>query len=341
MACSPDVVYLTSTSAEVLRPPVPLGPRPSLAASDYAPTWSRPQRGRVAGVALLALVQFLASGPARAAEPSFFAARVEPLLERHCVGCHGPEKQKAELRLDSFERTLRGGDAGEVVKPGDLKGSELFRRITLPPDHEEFMPSDGKPPLSPDEVKILELWIAGGASATAPMSAFPQAPALRQPAAVAEPLTADWRPQRDTIAALERELGVRLVPRSQVPTDGLILRTASAPSRCDDSTLSRLAPVAALIVEAELARTQMSDTGLTALVKWANLRAVDLTRTNVTSVGVATLAALPKLESLNLTDTRVDDAGVEPLKRAPALKRLWLFGTQATAAGEPAVSGSH
>lgn len=88
----------------------------------------------------------LSSVHAQEAEPSFFAARVEPVLDRHCVACHGPEKHKAELRLDTFEQTMRGSDAGEVVKPGDLKSSELFRRITLPTDHEEFMPADGTPP---------------------------------------------------------------------------------------------------------------------------------------------------------------------------------------------------
>lgn len=318
-----------------------MSPLDSFSGVTMVDTRCRRGSGRSQAWAVLAAGVFVGGSLARAAAPSFFAMRVAPLLERHCVGCHGPDKHKAELRLDSFELTLRGGDAGEVVKPGDLKGSELFRRITLPHDHEDFMPSDGKPPLLPDEVKILELWIAGGASATAPVSAFPQAPALRLVSPVAAPLTADWRPQREAIVALERELGVRLAPRSQVPTDGLVLRTASAPARCNDATLARLTPVAALIVDVELARTQISDTGLAELAKWENVRSVDLTRTKVTSVGVAALASLPKLESLNLTDTDVDDGGVEPLKRAPALKRLWVFGTKVTAADEPAASGSH
>lgn len=306
----------------------------SLPRPESANTLGAAPRGSFVAWAALAFGLLTGVGLVRAAEPTFFATRVEPLLDRHCVACHGPEKQKAKLRVDSFALLMRGGDAGEVVKPGDLKQSELFRRITLPHDHEEFMPSDGKPPLSPDEVKVLELWIAAGASVTAPVSAFPQAPALQAAPAVAAPLTADWRPHRDKIVALERELGLRLVPRSQVATDGLILRTASAPARCNDATLARLAEVAELIVEAELARTQITDTGLATLAKWGNVRSVDVTRTRVTSMGVAQLAALPKLESLNLTDTAFDDRGVEPLKRAPALKRLWVFGTGVAAASE-------
>lgn len=268
------------------------------------------------------------------AEPSLFEARVVPVLEKHCVVCHGPDKQKAELRLDSFELTMKGSDAGEVVSPGDVKDSELFRRITLPHDDEEFMPSDGKPPLAPHEIKILELWIQSGASASAPLSAFPHVPALTLPKRAVVALAPDWRPHANEIAALEKELGVKLALRSQVPTDGLVLRTASAPLRCDDAALAKLAPVASYIVDAELARTSVTDAGLAALAKFENLRELDLTGTRVTSAGLEALKPLKKLEVLNLTGTAVDHAGVEHVKALPALKRLWLFGTKAEPAAE-------
>ena len=87
-----------------------------------------------------------AAAGASAAEPTFYDARIAPLFDQHCVSCHGPEKEKAELRLDTFAAIMKGSDAGEVIKPGELTDSELFRRITLPHDDEEFMPTDGKPP---------------------------------------------------------------------------------------------------------------------------------------------------------------------------------------------------
>jgi hypothetical protein len=118
---------------------------------------------------------FLAVTVARA-EPTFFTARVAPIFERHCVGCHGAEKHKGGLRLDSFDHVMRGAESGAVVKPANLKESELFRRITLPATDDEVMPSDGKPTLSADEIKIIELWIAAGASATKPLADFPTAP---------------------------------------------------------------------------------------------------------------------------------------------------------------------
>jgi hypothetical protein len=276
------------------------------------------------------LVTFAAFVAGAQAEPTFFTARVAPILEQHCVGCHGPEKHKAGLRLDGFENLIRGAESGAVVEPGKVKQSELFRRVTLPENDDDVMPSDGKPLLSADEIKILELWIAAGASATKPLADFPSAPVPKTVRVQAEAAAPDWRPRSQQIETLQRELGVKLVPRSQVPTDGLILRTASAPRRCDDAALAKLVPIADLIVDAELARTAITDAGLKSLAEYQNLRALNLTHTNVTSAGIAVLVRLTKLETLNLTETTVDDRGVEQLKAAPALKRVWLFGSKAT-----------
>ncbi len=249
------------------------------------------------------------------------------------MACHGGEKQKARLRLDSHAVTLKGAESGAVVKAGDVKGSELFRRITLPRDDEDVMPSDGKPLLSADEIKIIELWIQAGASAEQRLADFPTAPAPKPARVATAPLTPDWRPQAKEIARLEQQLGLKLVPRSQLPTDGLILRTASSPRRCDDVALGKLAPVAHFIVEAEMARTKVTDAGLKHVKGWPNLRSLDLTATSVTSAGVGGLASLTHLEVINLTGTQVDDQGASQLKATPTVKRLWLFGSKAS---EPA-----
>lgn len=282
----------------------------------------------------------LAVGMSARAEPTFFQARVAPILDRNCTVCHGEEKQKSGLRLDTYEFLQRGGEGGKVLVPGDLKESELYRRITLPAEDEDVMPSDGKPQLAPAEIKIIELWIAAGGSATAPLSAFPNAPAPLAPKPPALPLAPDWRPRAKEISALEAALNVRLAPRSALPHDGLVLRTVSAPLGCDDRTLARLAPVAELIVDAELARTKVTDGGVRSLASWPNLRTLDLSRTAVTSQGVTALRSLEKLETLNLTGTLVDDAGIAQLRMMPKLRGLWFYGSKAQPSdAEPSASG--
>jgi uncharacterized membrane protein len=258
---------------------------------------------------------------------SFYAMRVQPIFEAKCVLCHNAGKFKGKLRLDGYEHVMRGGKDGPVVNAGDPGKSELFRRITLPPDNKDFMPAEGKPALSDTEKKIIEVWIAAGATTHIAESAMQRLPLSSGENTVSPPLTADYRPQIKTIAGLEAALGVRLVPRSQTPTDGLILRTASAPERCSDATLAQLSPVANLIVDAELARTKVTDKGMQALANFSNLKALDLSSTSVTSTGVKELAKLEKLESLNLTETKVTRDGIAELQAKPSLKRLYLFET--------------
>lgn len=268
-------------------------------------------------------------------ERSFFAERIMPAMDRTCVSCHNPDKTKGGLLLDTYGAMLTGGDSGPSIVPGKPAESELYRRITLPHDDEEFMPSGGKKPLSAEETRWIEQWIAAGApergtpsSLAALLPAAPdaagtavEAPAVAPPKPTAPQAAApDFRPQEAIIAQLETRLGVRLVPVSLRPTDGLILRTASAPARCDDQVIEALAPVAAFIVDAELARTAVGDTGVAVLARWPNLRRLDLTQTAVTAGGVAALRRAPALEVLNLTETSLTPAEVETLRERAGLR---------------------
>jgi cytochrome c553 len=92
-------------------------------------------------------------------DPEFFEKKVRPLLIANCTGCHGPEKQKGGLRLDSRAALLRGGDTGPAVKPGDPAGSLLVRLVRY--DGDIKMPPKGK--LADDEIATLTAWVKGGA----------------------------------------------------------------------------------------------------------------------------------------------------------------------------------
>ena len=258
---------------------------------------------------------------------SFYAMQVQPIFDQKCALCHNTEKFKGKLRLDSYEHAMLGGKDGPVIVPRDPRKSEMYRRITLPSDNKDFMPAEGKPSLSSAEEKVIEVWIAAGATTHIPEEAARNLSQSTDEKKVAPPLTDDYRPQLKKIKDLEVSLGVRIVPRSQNPTDGLILRTVSAPERCTDATLAGLAPVGNLIVDAELARTRVTDKGIQSLASFSNLRFLDLSDTAVTSVGARELMKLGKLESLNLTQTRVTRNTATELQSKPGLKRLYLFET--------------
>jgi uncharacterized membrane protein/mono/diheme cytochrome c family protein len=87
---------------------------------------------------------------------------VRTIFAHHCYKCHGKAKVKGELRLDSREAIMKGGEDGVVIVPDHPEKSEMIRRITLPSNHKDVMPEKGKK-LSEREIAVLEFWIKNGA----------------------------------------------------------------------------------------------------------------------------------------------------------------------------------
>ncbi len=99
-----------------------------------------------------------------------------------CIGCHGPDEQKSELRLDTLEAAMKGGKSGRpAFTPGDLNASEVIKRITLPLDEKGHMPPKSKDQLTAEEIVAVVQFIASGATefpAAAPAPAPAPVPAL-------------------------------------------------------------------------------------------------------------------------------------------------------------------
>src|SRR5436190_19014212 len=94
------------------------------------------------------------------AENAAFGERVWPLLEARCVKCHGAEKQKGELRLDSREATLKGGENGPALVPGKPEESLLIKLVHHA-EKDRTMPPKEK--LKDQEIALMETWIKAGA----------------------------------------------------------------------------------------------------------------------------------------------------------------------------------
>src|SRR5256886_11413047 len=74
-----------------------------------------------------------------------FVKQIQPILQQQCVKCHGPEKQKAKLRLDSKEAAMKGGKDGVIVVAGKADKSEMYRRVTLAKGDDEIIPKESGP----------------------------------------------------------------------------------------------------------------------------------------------------------------------------------------------------
>ncbi len=89
----------------------------------------------------------------------FFEKRVRPLLAARCQSCHGAEKQKGNLRLDSRVGALKGGDTSPAIVPGKPEESLLVDAIRYGETYQ--MPP--KSQLPAEEIATLVEWVRIGA----------------------------------------------------------------------------------------------------------------------------------------------------------------------------------
>ncbi|MCA9187935.1 MAG: PSD1 and planctomycete cytochrome C domain-containing protein [Pirellulaceae bacterium] len=108
-------------------------------------------------------------------EEDFFESRIRPVLADHCVTCHGSEKAESNLRVDSLESMLRGGDGGPAIVPGHADRSRLLAAIKQEGDL--AMPPDYR--LDDQQVAGIEKWITDGAAWPPDVTINGGGPALR------------------------------------------------------------------------------------------------------------------------------------------------------------------
>src|SRR3954466_13040765 len=110
---------------------------------------------------VVATLAIMMAGRGAGAVPDF-AREVHPILEKHCLKCHGPEKQKGGLRFDTREGAFKDGESGEkAFVPGHAKQSRLIKLISSK-DKDERMPPKGEA-LSAMKIALLKSWIDAGA----------------------------------------------------------------------------------------------------------------------------------------------------------------------------------
>lgn len=105
--------------------------------------------------------------PAAEKKDVSYASDIKPIFDHSCVKCHGQEKPKGKLRLDSLEGTMKGGEDGKVVIPGKSTESMIMANIAHLGDPDDYMPPPknkaGIGPLTKEQIGLIRAWIDQGA----------------------------------------------------------------------------------------------------------------------------------------------------------------------------------
>jgi hypothetical protein len=110
---------------------------------------------------VLNLVPFL-RGQDKAPTPEqvrFFENQVRPLLAEQCHKCHGSQKQRGDLRLDSRKAILEGGQSGPAIVPGKPEQSRIIDAV----NYRNGIEMPPKMRLTPKQIDTLTQWVKMGA----------------------------------------------------------------------------------------------------------------------------------------------------------------------------------
>jgi uncharacterized membrane protein len=96
-----------------------------------------------------------------------YANDIKPILDKSCTKCHGLEKAKGKLHLDSLSGALKGGEDGKVIEPGNSAASILVHNVAHLGDEDNWMPPPNNkaniPPLTAEQIGLIRAWIDQGA----------------------------------------------------------------------------------------------------------------------------------------------------------------------------------
>lgn len=93
---------------------------------------------------------------------------IEPLLQEHCVECHGAKDPEGGLVLESIEGIIKGGENGPAVIAGKAAESLLVKAVEGDwgkTGKNQFMPPGKRAKLKPEQVSLFKAWIDAGAPA--------------------------------------------------------------------------------------------------------------------------------------------------------------------------------
>ena len=257
---------------------------------------------------------------------------ISPMMHSKCTSCHNDGKKKSDLLLTSYSNMIKGGENGEVIVPGDLDASELFRRITLPEEHDDFMPSEGKRPLTEQEVAIIEWWI--------------------QVDAPPEGYVTELDTERKIIPTVSSYLGLdknALLNKKVAPADKYIIDSLRnqgfvinrlmrdnhfleanfglSEREISGTDLGLLQRITDQLIWLDLSSSGVKDEHLEKIGQLENLVKLDLNGNSISDAGLPYLNKLTNLESLNLYSTKVSEGIVQLLPKMTRLKSIYLWET--------------
>ncbi len=261
---------------------------------------------------------------------------IQYIFDDKCTACHNLEKTKGELVMVSAETLQRGGDSGPAFVRGRSGESEVYKRVTLDPTHDDFMPAEGRTPMTKAEVSLLAWWIDAGAPFQTRLATVERSEAINRyltevGIGTREEFIATLEYPELSGGQIEALRNAGLISRPIVAATGL-LDVTIAPDQVEVD-LSALQTVRENVIWLSLSGMNLTDDDINVIAALPNLIRLKLDQTNITDAELGTLTNLEHLEYLNVYATSISDEVIEAMTSLPSLQTLILWQTNITDAG--------
>ena len=257
---------------------------------------------------------------------SVYEKAVQPILLDKCVGCHGPKKVKGNLLLDSKEHILKGGKHGSVL---DLSGtSSIIERIHLPLNEEKHMPPDGKPQLTPAELKILNDWISAGGDFNKKMLELNKADSLYILANTYQP-PVEKNKDKANVGPDISEYNTNYCNVQYIyPGSSLIEVNFFQGSFYDREQLKKLDKIKEQIVSLNMQTMPLQKEDIDIIASFKQLEKLNLNYTGLNIKTLEPIKTLTKLKSLSIAGIEANANELNNLVNGSSIEKLHIWNTK-------------
>lgn len=245
-------------------------------------------------------------------EVELYEDAIVPIFKAKCFSCHKPGKSKGDLDLTKYE------------KIGDKE--ELVRRTHLPKSHKEFMPANGKAPLSKEQLAILSYWVEIGAPKTKRLAQL-QLNAKRKSMFESffklneNPLLSlNVKPAKYEHLA-KKEFLIHPIYRQSALLEVKYIGKGKP-------DLKLLQEIKKQVVWLDLSNTGLRNEDLKIVGQLENLFKLNLSKNDISNLGIMDLGVLKNLTEINLYETEVNAAALNHLMRLPKIQKIYLWETK-------------
>ena len=248
---------------------------------------------------------------------------VSVILEDKCVSCHNASKSKNNLRLDSYDLIMRGGNLGSLFDTDQPEKGLLIKYISLPMADKLHMPPKNKAQLSDNEKWLLNHWVNSGAYKKSTYTKIDNEDLLKNQLISFLGLEKKVKQARGDVLAKLVAMGFRVNPNA---IGDNFLKVKFIKTKLKSEHIKFLTNIKQQLVELDLSNSSFNDEMASTLADFQNLRVLRLDRTAISDKALSYLHG-SELIVLNICNTSVTFSGVSSLLKFTTLKKVYAWNT--------------